>query len=119
MPPSQIPDIRSDLNKLDAPCTQEIQPFELSPEADPLGVAWVLAGSHLGNRAMMKGLPDGADYPRAFLSDPRMAEFWRSLQPYLVEERPEPATAAAIQSAKAVFEHFLRQVENYPSKLAA
>ena len=77
--------------------------------ASALGMVWVLSGSHLGNRAMLHDLgKNGADddWPRAFLSDPASAAYFKRLLPRLA--RPvTPADHIVMAGADAVFVHFL------------
>ncbi len=83
---------------------------------EALGAAWVLAGSALGNRAILKQVERAraarADHawPTAFLGDGQMAGFWHGLRRRI--ERPALAGEAsgAARAAAAVFAHFLAHV---------
>lgn len=75
-----------------------------------LGIAWSLAGSSLGNRAILKDVRraggDGATVPCAFLSDPAMQAFWARLRRRIERPASLHEAAAASRSARALFEHF-------------
>lgn len=119
-PPATVPLLRADLAALGQAAGAPGGAFQLPAEADPVGLAWALAGSHLGNRAMLKtvraNLP-GA--PTAFLDDPRMTEFWRVLRPRLeIAASPAQADSAAL-AAQAVFARFLAIFAGADGRLAA
>lgn len=103
-PPPMSPLIRTDLEALgvDAP-RQTGTPFDPGTAEGAIGTAWVLAGSHLGNRMMLRRLAERAPagWPVAFLSDEQMAAHWRAILPALSTDRPDPAPAIA--SARATF----------------
>lgn len=116
-PPAQTPLIASDLAALQVASQSESHPFPLEPEpnleAQALGVAWVLAGSALGNRAILKDIKANMrteDLPVAFLSDAAMLKFWQSLRPVLEHPFPPSQSAAACGAANAIFAHFLSLV---------
>ncbi len=106
-PPETADLLREDLRGLGTGVTGPESRFEPPPAADPLGLAWAIAGSHMGNRAMLVGLTRaGAQLPCAFLADPRMGVFWSALRPRL-EAPANPASAAhALDAAEAVFACF-------------
>ncbi len=113
-PPVQTPLIAEDLAMLglDLPAPAEAFEMHLAAEGAALGAAWVLAGSALGNKAILKQMrrasaAAGHAWPAAFLGDEAMLVFWQSLRPLL--ERPASATtaSAAATAASAVFAHFL------------
>jgi len=89
-------------------------PFALPEGSDPLGLAWAIAGSQMGNRAMLAQLRkagrehggESGGLPVRFLSDPRMDGFWRSILPYLKREVVQEAARPAISAALAVFARF-------------
>ncbi|QFT76768.1 biliverdin-producing heme oxygenase [Erythrobacter sp. THAF29] len=74
-----------------------------------LGVAWVLAGSSLGNLSIAGEIRrcGNAQWPTAFLSDPAMLEFWKRLRAKLENSASEARIDAASRAAIAVFDHFL------------
>ena len=112
-PPDQTPMLVSDLEELGITATTPDLEFDLDYRGDgtALGVAWVLAGSSLGNRAMLsdmkRALPEGTTWPHEFLSSCAMTDFWKGLRARV--EAPAAAAEAheASCAATAVFEHFL------------
>lgn len=112
-PPPQTPLIAADLAALGA----AVPPPAPAPRiaalgrgaGTVLGVAWVLAGSALGNRAIARAVAriGAGAWPVAFLGDGAMLAFWQALRARI--ERPcgprEAEGAAA--AAEAVFAHFL------------
>ncbi|MCX9148400.1 biliverdin-producing heme oxygenase [Erythrobacter sp. WG] len=122
-PPLQTPLIARDLSALGTGLPPASPPFDpgYTPSSPPLagvfhvkhsalGVAWVLAGSALGNAAIgrqVKRIGDGV-WPMAFLGDAAMMAFWQGLRARIEGEPASPAEAAgATQAAEAVFAHFL------------
>ena len=94
--------------------------FHLGRDADDaesashaLGVAWVLAGSSLGNRAILKEVQritadDHSDsWPCAFLGDEAMLSFWKRLRQRIERPASSSEVEAASRAAAAVFDHFL------------
>ena len=82
------------------------RPFAPPAGSDPIGVAWALGGSSLGNRALLARLRRGApsDWPVAFLSDTQMPAFWSGVKPHLEARSGE--AKGALAAAQAVFAHF-------------
>lgn len=112
-PPRTVPLIERDLRALDvAAATQSLQ-CNLDDDSDPLGVAWVLAGSSMGNRAMLAAMAKSgvSDLPVAFLSDPDMPRFWQEMRPLLERPANEAEAAPAVASANAVFTMFAKGLE--------
>ncbi len=78
-----------------------------------LGVAWTLAGSALGNRAILKEirkinlLQNAETWPHSFLADRQMLDFWHTIKSEV--ERPASAAYAssAAHASAAVFQHFI------------
>jgi len=84
-----------------------LAPFALPAGADPLGLAWAIAGSHLGNRAIlvrMRKAGASAALPCRFLADGSMTAFWQRLLPRLQE--PVRDAEPALVAARAVFARF-------------
>ncbi len=119
-PPPMAALLVDDLVALGQPWSLASAPFSLAKEADVFGAAWVLAGSHLGNRVILSKIGDSARrLPTAFLSDPAMALYWRSLLPRLGEQVSEVHAAPAVTAAKRVFAHFIAAETAERGRLAA
>ena len=88
------------------------RPFVLPAGADPLGLAWAVAGSHLGNRAIlarMRGAIAAGTrpaLPSRFLADTRMTGFWHRLLPRLQDRMSAEQADPALAAARAVFARF-------------
>lgn len=82
-----------------------------------LGTAWVLAGSSLGNRAIlaeirrMTARQALSPWPARFLGDARMLQFWRGLRGQIEESAETETVLVAIQSASLVFDHFIAHAD--------
>ena len=123
-PPAQTPLIASDLSASGEELPQG--PLFSHPEtsrAAVLGIAWALAGSSLGNRAILKDVrrASGAagSWPETFLADDTMPAFWAKLHREV--ERPADAVEAeaARRAAVALFDHFTRSVSfQLPNQMA-
>ena len=113
LPPAQAPLIERDLIAMGArlapwPAAIPFQPPAPS-DASVLGVAWVLAGSALGNRSILKEVnAQGADWSAAFLADPSMLEFWQRLRVRMERPARNEEASAASAAAEGVFSHFIR-----------
>lgn len=121
-PPVQTGLIAQDLIALGGlPAAFPAPRFEPGPAADWLGVAYVIAGSHLGNRLLLAQA--GAALPRdaqRFLAGQAMQEYWRRLRTRLAGMPGPDRGAGAIKAAKATFGHFTRCVAQFGlSKSAA
>ncbi|UVI40363.1 hypothetical protein [Qipengyuania spongiae] len=119
VPPAQCPSIAEDLRALgrDAPAPVE---FRAPYTADWRGLAWALAGSSLGNRAMLsRRRKIGAGGPQRFLSDPAMPAYFRDLLPVLAETVDARDEKAAIAAAEAVFQAFETALDARGQRLAA
>ncbi len=114
LPPAQCPAIERDLaalSRLPPLHTSAFSPIGVSgTEGQVLGVAWVLAGSSLGNRSILKEVvrTGHGKWPIAFLGDGSMLTYWQTLRRRI--ERPAEAeeAGAASAAAAAVFDHFVR-----------
>ncbi len=106
-PPRQTDVIARDLTELGVPIPADVLAFDVSADSDPLGICWVLAGSSLGNRAILARLVKAdVQWPVAFLSDRRMADYWQRLRP-LIERPHSPAEdPSVLGAAQASFAHF-------------
>lgn len=127
-PPPQSPLIADDLRALNLAIPPVASDFALDERlmrehasSATLGAVWVLAGSALGNRAILGEIKRAAcgapSWPHTFLGDEAMLTFWKSLRRQI--ERPAGAAEmnAASAAAAAVFDHFLAAAapDNAPS----
>ncbi|RKF20615.1 hypothetical protein D6851_10790 [Altericroceibacterium spongiae] len=119
-PPAQVPLLLEDLSELGGPFSVSNRAFALPVHAEPLGFAWVMAGSHLGNRVMLNDLRKRANgrLPTRFLSDPRMMEFWRDLRPQLEQPASDEQTDRALTAALTTFRFFLSQFPGESERVA-
>lgn len=119
-PPTQTGHISQDLAELNY--GRPVNDLRFAPEesAEVLGIAWVLAGSSMGNRVILKRRIafDGGKATR-FLSDPSMTDFWSVLRPRLERETSRALADAAITGAVRTFDHFLANAQVASRKLAA
>ncbi len=113
-PPPQSPLIATDLAALRVELPAKASNFELNiagphAKASILGVAWVLAGSSLGNRAILHELRRNGheDWPSAFLGDDAMLAFWNAMRPGIEAPTSAEAANAATEAAQATFAHFI------------
>jgi heme oxygenase len=118
-PPESVPLLEADLATLGAlpPFTESR--FEPPVNAHSLGLAWAMAGSHLGNRALLTRLPAGSELPTAFLADPRLPGFWKQLRPQLEVSAEEAPADGALAAAEAVFACFIHALSAGEGRLAA
>lgn len=111
-PPEQAPLIAADLAALGADTPPVAPSFSMPAEADPVGLQWALAGSSLGNRAMLaQRRKSGLDGPEKFLSDAAMPAFFKDLRPRLEAEVDSASAERAVMAAHAVFACFLNALE--------
>ncbi len=114
LPPAQCEAIERDLEALGRPVLQHDVPFAPklgeNTEGYTLGAAWVLAGSSLGNRAILKEVTRAGygDWPTAFLGDDAMLTYWQGLRRRIERPADIAEIEAASSAATAVFDHFLR-----------
>ena len=119
VPPPQTGLIARDLAQLGMPAPAPAPLFTIGRPApgSALGVAWVLAGSALGNKAIAKQVAriGGGAWPVAFLGDDGAMAFWQDLRARI--EGPAAPTEAegATRAAEAVFSHFLAAAEHAPT----
>lgn len=115
-PPPTLDHLIADLADLGRPPPPEGAPFALAADAHPAGLAWAIAGSHLGNRAMLAALTrQTTALPHRFLADPAMSAYWRDLRPLIEGDWPEEQIHAAVRAAQAVFMRFA-QAFGVPNK---
>ena len=123
--PAQSHLIARDLETLGEPCPLELAPFPYETggniQASALGVSWVLAGSSLGNRSILKEIERAGhgDWPTAFLADPEMLRFWKQLRPRIDLPASLATLAASSAAATAVFDHFIAHtIPSFPAAAA-
>lgn len=116
VPPLQTPLIAADLARMEVTLPAPAPLFTLgrTRPGHALGTAWVLAGSALGNRAIVRQVAriGKGQWPVAFLDDAAMMAFWQALRARI--ECPAAASEAegATHAAEAVFAHFLAVAED-------
>jgi len=97
-------------------------PFALPAQSDPIGLAWAIAGSHMGNKAMLARLRKAEvshgrpPMPCRFLADARMTGFWRALLPRLEEPCSAAQAEPAVRAAHAVFARFEEAFDSGPAR---
>lgn len=108
-PPPVAHLLADDLRDLDKEVPELHTQFALPDNSDILGLSWAIAGSHLGNRMMLRQFRNvNGNAPTRFLADGSMASFWNELKSELeVPVLPEHASGA-VRAAEAVFAHFLK-----------
>lgn len=111
-PPGQIHLIERDLKALGCTPLDTSENFSLPGDAEPIGFAWAIAGSSLGNRAILREVErdSGTEMPCAFLRDEGMTAFWQSLRVALERPVSDHHASGAALAARAVFDHFRKTV---------
>lgn len=109
-PPMSATLIAQDLAEMGALLPREVD-FAFPERGDPLGLAWAMGGSSLGNKALLArrrraGLA-GAD---RFLGDSATATYFRRLLPRFEVPVSPAEEDAAVAAATAVFTTFLSAV---------
>ena len=114
-PPAQTGLIAADLIALGGlPAAFPAPRFVPGEEADWLGPAYVIAGSHLGNRLLLaQAGPTLAEHAQRFLIGSAMQDYWRRLRTLLSGMPGPDGGAAAVRGAQATFAHFTRCVEMF------
>lgn len=119
VPPAQCAILAEDLASLGRPLPE---PAGLEPPetVDWHGFAWALAGSSLGNRAMLvRRRKVSAGGPDRFLSDPAMPQYFRELLPTLARPATPEIEEGAIAAALAVFATFDEALHLHGERFAA
>ena len=112
-PPAQTPLIARDLAEMNHPLPPAGNAFVPPSGSDPLGVAWVLAGSSLGNRAILaRRRKRGLAGPVHFLSDDAMPRLFQKMRAQLEQPVDEDQAEPIISAAKAAFEQFILAQDN-------
>ena len=108
VPPAQTGLIAADLVALGGlPAAFPAPRFVPGEEADWLGPAYVIAGSHLGNRLLLaQAGPTLAEDAQRFLVGSAMQDYWRRLRTLLSGTPGPDGGAAAVRGAQATFAHF-------------
>jgi len=114
-PPPQTGLIAQDLIALGGlPAAFPAPRFVPDAKADWLGPAYVVAGSHLGNRLLLAQAGHALSWEaRRFLTGSAMQEYWRRLRTRLSETPGPDGGAGAIAGARATFAHFARCVDHF------
>ena len=92
----------------------------LTQRCEALGIAWVLAGSSLGNRAILAEIRRTAkargwqDWPAKFLGNEAMLAFWKRLRSELENSAEMEVVEVASRAATSVFDHFLAHAQASP-----
>lgn len=114
-PPEQTGLIARDLARLGMACPAPAPLFTLGRPGtgSALGIAWVLAGSALGNKAIARQVAriGGGTWPTAFLDDEAAMVFWQSLRTQIERPAAPEEAEGATRAAEAVFAHFLAVAE--------
>jgi heme oxygenase len=114
-PPPQTGLIAQDLAQLGTPLPAPAPLFTIGRPGpgSTLGVAWVLAGSALGNKAIARQVArvGKGTWPTAFLGDDRAMTFWQGLRERIDGPVAADEAAGATRAAEAVFAHFIAAVE--------
>lgn len=105
--PNSTATLGRDLEAIGGDAPSSTRAFAPPHGCDAIGAAWVLAGSSLGNRAMLRDLDRREARPRStlFLADPAMTEAFGAMREAI--ERPVEHPERAVVAARAVFDHFL------------
>lgn len=116
VPPAQCGLLQDDLHALALEgVRKEGRDFHMPEGGDPVGIAWVLAGSSLGNLAILREIEraGNGDWPTSFLCDPAMRAFWKILRERLdapLDNATDPH--AAVLAATSAFDHFAACVDD-------
>lgn len=121
LPPEQSALIASDLAGLGARAPAAATKFVPSGQTNLLGAAWAIAGSSLGNAVILCQIDEtgSTDWPRSFLADQAMKNFWKAIRPQLNSVPTADEAAAAVTSAKAVFDHFISVATSHRETMVA
>lgn len=118
-PPPTVPDLLADLSQLGDASRQSDVDFGMAPQAEPIGLAWALGGSQLGNRSILARLPGRDKLPTQFLESEATIGFWHSLRPKLEQTFAREYAERAALAAESVFATFLTAHRRYVRELAA
>ena len=108
-PPSQTELLQLDLSDLGALPGQQEHKLILSTPFEALGAAWVIAGSSLGNRTILRQRrKKGLTGPQRFLEDDRLTSYFSNLRTVLSGSYPPAEVDEAVLGARKTFEVFER-----------
>ena len=106
-PPSQVDLLLGDLREYGIEPQPIEQSLALTSSAEALGAAWVLAGSSLGNRAILsRRRKAGLQGPERFLSDTQLASYFSEVLRILDAEHDDWEVREAISGALKTFTIF-------------
>ena len=119
-PPVQAELIASDLRELVVDTPFFVGQLSLDCAHTSLGAAWALAGSSLGNRAMLlQRRKAGLGGPVRFLSDPAMPAYFQRLVEVLKRPFADCEIAAAVNGANRAFAVFEKAFAAHMLEVAA
>ena len=108
-PPSQTRLLELDLKDLGSSPTQQCGKLGFDTEFEALGAAWVIAGSSLGNRAILhQRRKRELAGPQRFLEDDRLTSYFSDLRTVLTEIHAATHVDEAVLGATKTFEVFER-----------
>ncbi len=118
--PRQTPLIARDLAELGIDVPTDLDRFEPDDMREALGICWTLAGSSMGNRAiLMQRRKRGLDQANRFLCDPAMPAAWSRLRPVLETPTDEATAHNALRGAMRTFDRFLGLARREEMQIAA
>ena len=121
-PPAQASLIRADLVELGRNAPPASSPPKYLPhDLEPLAVAWVMAGSSLGNRTLLARMrkAGASGMPTDFLDDPAMTNFWQGLKPKLDRPAAPGESDRMAESARTIFALFAQEAALLDEAIAA
>ena len=118
--PTQTALIREDLRELGIQPSDDLPTFEAEDQREAWGIAWTLAGSSLGNRALLhRRRKAGLRSAHRFLGDEAMPRYWAELRPRIEVPMDEATHEHAIRGARRVFDIFLAVHRSTTERVAA
>lgn len=118
-PPVTSPLIAEDLLEMGQRCPGAL-PFLMPEAADPIGLAWVIGGSALGNKSLLaRRRQSGLAGSCRFLEDTSTIAYFTRLLPLLEAPAPDRQIDLAALAAEAVFDAFLSATEALRLETAA
>lgn len=112
-PPPVTALIAADLAELGEPCPAAATAIVPEDGDAALGMAWVLAGSSLGNRFIARQRRGaGLDEAMLFLTDNRLSAYFKDLLPALARPASTARRDGAVAGAAIAFASFTRELES-------